>query len=669
IPLQFQEWSVSPSMRFLLVKVNTRLRWHHSKYGTYYVHDILTNTTLPLVQSENSSLTVSAVWAPTQDIIAFVNANNFYYTYFPFNSNYTTKVTDTGSNKFFNGVADWIYEEEVLFSNQAFWWSPDSEKIAFLTFNDSEIDEYSLPIFTPPADYNGTTFPTMDLSELHYPFPGGHNPKIQAYITSLQFSNTTLLMWPNSSSTSVMNSDIIFEALWTASHIFLIKTMSRNAQTGNLIMFDTVHASSQGLYKGVIVRSLNNLNNVGWIECEQTMYPLLSSSQGGSAYIDLLEDANGYRHIALFGESSSPQPQRFITYGSWEVTKLLSFNVEHDIVYFQAAYPSSTQRQILVSTLSGDIIKNITNIDTAAYWQAEFSPSAKLCLLSYEGPEVPFQKIMLVGKDLTMLQNIEENIPLQNLADTTKTQFMRVNSDGFILNVKEVLPPDFDSSGNTKYPVIFTISCAPSSQIVNMAYKQDWSTYLPVVMNYISVLVDCRGTGYQGRYFKSPVKDQLGHWEVVDAINTARLWVSKPYVDSSRIGIWGWSYGGYIALKVIEADAGVHSLAMAIAPVVNWRMYDSVFTERYLGILDFKRYAIASVQNVKPFEHAHVLFAHGTADINVHYDHSIHLLRMLNNAGVHGVHFESFADGDHIMGGDYSRVFELMQSFLHEKWG
>ena len=187
------------------------------------------------------------------------------------------------------------------------------------------------------------------------------------------------------------------------------------------------------------------------------------------------------------------------------------------------------------------------------------------------------------------------------------------------------------------------------------------------------VLVDGRGTGYKGRKLRNTVKNNLGFFETVDQIEAGKQWAKKPYIDKKRIGIWGWSYGGFMSSKVVEANAGVHSLAMSVAPVTSWRLYDSIYTERYMNTPELNPggYVNASISNVTAFNNFNYLLAHGSGDDNVHYQNSAHLLDMFTQAKVRGFRFRMFTDSDHSIArrGANREIYEFLTSFLVEKWG
>jgi len=317
----------------------------------------------------------------------------------------------------------------------------------------------------------------------------------------------------------------------------------------------------------------------------------------------------------------------------------------------------------------------LTDDSTVSSYSASFSPGAGFYLLDYAGPIVPWQRVVDVSRpdfSYVLTDNAALNTTLGEFEAATIT-YSTIDSDGYELNVKEMRPPKMDDSGRTKYPVLFYVYGGPESQKVNVEYKRDWHDYLVCTLQYIVVVVDGRGTGFKGRRLRNPVRYNMGFWETRDQINAARIWAGKDYVDPKRIGIWGWSYGGFMASKIAEADAGIHSLAMAIAPVTSWRLYDSIYTERYMGLPNDNPggYINASISHVEGFKKIDFLFAHGSGDDNVHLAHSAHLLDMLTAAQVRDFRFRMFTDSDHSIfrRGANQEVYEYMALFLVEKWG
>ncbi|KAJ7454055.1 dipeptidyl aminopeptidase [Mycena galericulata] len=664
--LSWFEWKVSPSLRYVLIKSDVAPRWNRSKFGNYYIHDLATGETSPLLPPVHPPRSIQAFWSPTVDILAFIHENDVYIAG-PFDSP-VARITYSGNETVFNGIPDWVYEEEVLYDDRAMWWSPDSSHLVFLTFDDTAVDEYSFPIYdrTDP----GNPFPQRTH---RYPVAGRQNPEITVNVLCVERLITTVLRWEDS---FLKNEGIVFQVVWLGNHVLLLKEMNRVANDGHVIIFN--FDGSEHSNTGYMARKLRPEAGEGWIDNAQTVYPL-----GGPkfAYLDIVPTSDGYNHIALFSSSNAKSPI-FLTKGPWEVTGTIigvGVHAGENIVFFQAAYPSSTQRHIFSTSLLPAVSSvpfAVTNTTQPAFFRANVSPQGRFMVLTYQGPEVPWQHIFRTnGRDLTdMIYVLEHNDNLRSTVGAYKTptiSFSTIVSDGFALNVKEIRPPSMDLSGRKKYPTLFSVSGAPTSQMVNLLFRIDWDSYLACLHDYVIVTVDGRGTAYQGRKLRNPVKGQLGLLEAADQLRTAASWANLQYVDQKRIGIWGASYGGYVTVKAIEADRRIFSLAMAIAPVVDWRMYDSVFTERYMDYpsVNPEGYSVSAVHNVTAFSSVDFLLAHGSADINVHLSHSALLLDMFHRAQVRGYWFRMYPDSDHQMKGYFREVFEFMTLFLQEKWG
>ena len=210
----------------------------------------------------------------------------------------------------------------------------------------------------------------------------------------------------------------------------------------------------------------------------------------------------------------------------------------------------------------------------------------------------------------------------------------------------EIHPPNLDVSGRKKYPVLFRPYGGPASQTISDRFTRDWHSYLACEKGYIIVMVDGRGTGFKGRALRNPVRDNLGYWEAVDQIAAAAEIGRRNYVDNKRIGIWGWSYGGYLTLKTLEAGSGLFSLGIAVAPVTDYLLYDSIYTERYLSTPTSNPdgYHRAAVRNVTNFEGIDLAFAHGTGDDNVHFANTAALVDKLTQSHVRGWRMRIFTD-------------------------
>ncbi|KAH9930262.1 dipeptidyl aminopeptidase [Fomitopsis serialis] len=699
-PLTHSSWKLSADMRFMLIKADRIKLWRHSSYGNYYVHDLESKRTWPLVPPAYPPATSYAVWSPTGQSIAYVLKNDLYVLPAASPDVSPIRVTSNGNASMFNGIPDWVYEEEVFSADYAIWWSPDSKNIAYLSLDETAVDEYTFPIYNPTEDSH-TVVPYPSHVTMKYPKPGYKNPLVSVHVFQLDeylqdtrfggyqpaalASASLQLDWNGRQSA---DHSVVQEIAWVGNETLLVREVNRAGNNGTVSIFD-LGQNTPLRNRGHVVRRLGKdgeQGDDGWIDQAQRVYPIPTSlsPHGHSSYLDVIPTPEGYNHIALFSPADSSTP-RFLTSGEWEVTGgILAVDTKSSLVYFQAANPDSLQRHIysvpLPAISSSDTVKPtaLTDVSSPAVYDASFSPEGGFYLLTYKGPSPPWQKVIKTGKQgyrglqYVLTENPQLNKTLEEY-ETPVVNYGTITSEGYELNFKEIRPPRMDDSGRTKYAVMFRLYNGPGSQMVNHEYGHDWHDFLACSMDYITVVVDGRGTGFKGRKLRNPVKDNLGHFETIDQINAAKIWAGKNYVDSKRIGIWGWSYGGFMSSKVIEADAGVHTLAMAVAPVTSWRLYDSIYTERYMNLpnVNPQGYITASISNVTGFRNVDFLLAHGTGDDNVHFANTAHLLDMFTQEHVRNFEFRMFTDSDH---GIYKRdanreLYEFMTRFLFERWG
>ncbi|KAJ7460697.1 dipeptidyl aminopeptidase [Mycena latifolia] len=706
LPLSWANWKLSPDMKYILVKSDHRKLWRWSSFGNYYIHEIATKKTTALIPPTYPPTVAYATWSPTGESIAYVTGNDLYILPSP-TSAAPIRLTTTGSTSLFNGVPSWVYEEEILSAPSALWFSPSSSKLAFLTFDESQVDEFSFPIYNPTEDAD-TVVPYTSEVKMKYPKPGYRNPIVEvgvfdlaAHLAGGDAAEDVQILTLNWDGRHAEDDSVVSEIKWVSDDMLILKEVNRNADNGSVVLFEKLAKSTTLTVaereRGTVVRKLGKdgeEGDDGWIDNFQNIYALpnslvssLSAGTVAGAYLDVVPTPEGFNHLALFSPANSSTPI-WLTSGEWEVTKgVMGVDIANGIVYFEAANPLSTSRHLYSVPLPSLNLaptekpaltapKALTDTSEPAYYSSDFSPQAGFYLLSYMGPGIPSQKVVNAA-DTAFEYVLTTNERLVNVTEEYETPTVvhsTIEVDGYELNVKEIRPPRMDDSGRTKYPVLFRVYGGPFSQTVDLNFARgDWHEYLACGHSYVVVVVDGRGTGFKGRALRNPVKGNLGFWETKDQIAAARLWAAKDYVDPRRIGIWGWSYGGFMSAKVVEADAGIHSLAMSVAPVTSWKLYDSIYTERYMNLpaLNPGGYINASISNVTAFQKVDFLLAHGSADDNVHFANSAHLLDMFTKARVRNFRFRMFTDSDHGINrrGANREVYEYMTGFLLEKWG
>lgn len=643
----------SPDLGKLLIRTETVANWRHSTFGSYFVYSNHTGQYDKI--GDNLSL---AQWSPDSINIAYVQDNDL-YVYSTEKGRTTERITDDGSTQVFNGRPDWVYEEEVLEDDRALWWSPKGDFLAYFRIDESNVGEFVIPYYVQP-DHDVYS----ELRRIKYPKSGTPNPTVGLWIYDVK-DTYAYSVGVGSDRTDPNNSILITEVTWVGDKQAIAKTSDRSSDLLTVYLIDTKTRSSE------VVRE--DPSNGGWWEItHNTLYiPKDSHGRKFDGYLDVMP-IEGYNHLVYYSPANSTKPT-VLTQGDWEVTGgAAAFDYETSTVFFLATKKSSTERHLYgVSLNSPDKFFEVTDTSESAVYDASFSAGSRFALVSYRGPGVPYQKIVdlksgkrdeeisgnVVGKTLYYL---EENTSLKKTLKSyaaPKKQFKELNlgpdenGHDIIANSYEVLPNDFDESKKDYYPVFFYAYGGPNSQQVLQVFSIGFNEVIASQLDAIVVVVDGRGTGFKGKDFRSLVRDNLGNYEAQDQIAAAALYGDKSFVDAEKISLFGWSYGGYLTLKTLERDAGQHfKYGLSVAPVTDWSLYDSVYTERYMHTPqeNAQGYEASRVHNVTAIGHANrFLLMHGTGDDNVHFQNSLRFLDLLDLNAVENYDVHIFPDSDH----------------------
>ena len=623
VPEDYQEFWISPDQSRVLWAVNYTKQYRHSYFADYLLLDVESGESTPLVDDQVGDIQY-AEFAPEGSAIAFVRNNDLFVR----NGSEITQVTFNGGPDMFNGVPDWVYEEEILGDRYALWFSPDGQYMAFLSFNETGVGTFRIPYY---MDDQPVAPPYPNELELRYPKVGTTNPTVEFNVldmASLEYSAIPINAYRP-------NNTIIGEVAWvTDDHSSIIARVFNRVQDHDKhVLIDPVAGTSE------VVRERDGTD--GWIDNMLSISYIgqIESPENdinGTYYVDM-SDESGWMHLYLYPVTGG-EPIA-LTSGEWEVVSILKIDSRRELIYYLSTERHSIDRHIY--SVSYTTLEKTPVVDDTipAYWSASFSSRGSYYILSYQGPDIPYQEVYSINSSTplsTLVSNEElyQNISSYSLPNIT--YFELEHPSGYTLNVMQRLPPNFNYSA--QYPVLFTPYGGPGAQEVSRRYQSlDWNAYISSdpELQFITYTIDNRGTGYKGRAFRSTVTNHLGRLEPQDQIWAARqLSQMYPYINPNKIGMWGWSFGGYLTAKVLEADSDVFSFGLITAPVTDWRFYDSMYTERYMKTYDMNPagYNETAVRNATGFGSARGGFAvmHGTGDDNVHYQKYVLFLPLIS---------------------------------------
>lgn len=621
--------------KMILLACNSNQIFRHSFTADYYLYNTANKQLTKLFDFQVQEPTFS----PDGKMIAYAKDNNLYV--YDLQTKKSTQITADGKKKaIINGITDWVYEEEFAFV-RAFDWSADSKKLAYIRFDESQVPEFSMSIF-------GTSlYPTIETFK--YPKAGEKNSLVSLHVYDVAATGTKEVNLGN------YKDFYIARMQWTNdANVLSAQVLNRHQDDLDLLFIDGTTATS---------KVVMNEKDKAYVDVTDNLTFLKDNS------FIWTSEKDGFNHIYVYDKNGKLKNQ--VTKGNWEVTSYYGFDEKAGMVFYQSTENGSINRAVYSIGLNGKNKKALSaEIGTN---NATFSPNFQYYINTFSGATQPTTYTLNEAKTGKQLQVIENNealaTKLKGYDLPAKEFFVLKTEKGHDLNAWIIKPKDFDAS--KKYPVFMYQYSGPGSQQVANQWNStnDYWFMMLSQQGYIIACVDGRGTGFKGADFKKVTQLQLGKYEVEDQIDAAKVIGNYSFVDKSRIGIFGWSYGGFMSSNCLFKGNDTFKMAIAVAPVTNWRFYDSIYTERYMQTPqeNASGYDDNSPINYVDGLKGKFLLIHGSGDDNVHVQNSMQMMEALIQANKQ---FDSqiYPDKNHGIYGGMTRIqlYGKMTNFIKE---
>ncbi len=591
-------YEFSSNEQKVLIASNKESIYRRSWKANFIVFDLSSKE----LQVLHEDKVMYASFSPSGNKVAYVYNNNLFVK--DFSNNKNTQISKDGEfNHIINGASDWVYEEELELS-KAFEWSPDGDKIAYYRFDESKVKQWNMKM------YDGL-YPSTE--EFKYPKAGEDNAKVSLFIFHLNKEKNVKVQ--------ITQAYEYLPAIHWTRNPNQLAVLSTNRHQNELHINLIDAQSGEGM-------SIHQEKSDTYIEMPFEVY----FTNDGKHFV-ILSEKSGFRHAYLHDMKGNEVKQ--ITKGKWPLTDFYGVDDANGLLYFQSAETSPMDRNIYSIGLDGKKKKRLSSSDGNN--AAIFSKNFKFFMNYHTTANEP-TTVTLHQSDGNKIRTLEDNQALRDrlseYAISNKTFFSIKTSKGHSLNAWMIKPPQFDPA--KKYPVFLTIYGGPGSQTVKNAWGGQnyfWHQML-AQKGYIVISVDNRGTGARGVDFKKITYKQLGKYETEDQIEAAKYMANLPYVDGNRIGVQGWSYGGYMSSLCLLKGAEHFKAAIAVAPVTNWRFYDSIYTERYMQTPQENEDGYddnSPINHVDKLKGSYLL-VHGSADDNVHFQNTTEMINALVKA-------------------------------------
>ncbi|WP_194768153.1 S9 family peptidase [Tamlana sp. I1] len=632
----FSNYTFSADEQKVLLATNEASIYRRSSVGHYFIYDV-TSETVTLISEERIQ---EPTFSPDGKMVAFVLNNNLFVKNLV--TNETKQLTTDGEkNKIINGITDWVYEEEFAFV-RAFDWNAASNKIAFIRFDESEVPEFSMDV------YGTELYPTQQVFK--YPKAGEANSKVSLHLYDLDTEKLQELNVNKS-----YQDFYIPRISWTNdANVLSAQFLNRHQNALDLWLINTKKNSSDLVLAETDKAYVDVTDNLTFLKDNSFIWT---------------SEKDGFNHIYRYDKKGKLINQ--VTKGNWEVTDYYGYNEDKDVIYYQSVENGSINRDVYAVKINGRNKKRLTSKEGTN--AAEFSADFSYFINTFSNATTPPEYTLNSAKSGEVIKNIKDNKELSQKLSTygiSKKEFSTISINGNDLNMWMIKPANFDET--KQYPLFMTQYSGPGSQEVAnqwLSANDYWYQYL-AEKGIVVVCIDGRGTGFKGAAFKKVTQNELGKYEVEDQIAAAKQLGELSYIDANRIGIWGWSFGGFMSSNCLFKGNDVFKMAVAVAPVTSWRFYDSIYTERFMTT---PQENASGYDDNSPINHVQklkgdFLLIHGSADDNVHVQNTMRLTEALIQADKQ-FDWAIYPDKNHGIYGGNTRLqlYKKMSNFIIEK--
>ncbi|XP_051769329.1 dipeptidyl aminopeptidase-like protein 6b isoform X1 [Ctenopharyngodon idella] len=622
------KYQVSPDLKYVLLAYNIVPLYQYSFMAHYIICSLDSPEKVELTPNEVQNTALQyAGWGPKGQQLIFIFENNIYYK-----AQVNTppkRLVSTGSlGVIFNGLADWLYEEEIFQNHIAHWWSPDGLRLAYATINDTLVPKMEIPMFTSALYPSG--------QEYRYPKAGEENPDIYLSVVSLNGPLHTMRM-RKPEDPRIRKEYYITMVKWATSTKLAVNWLNR-AQNNSIL---TLCEATTG-----ICTKKHEDESDSWLHRQNE--PPLFSRDGFRLFFTRAVPQGGrgkFFHISMSTSqpNSSADTLQSLTSGDWDVTQILAYNEDTKLLYFLSTEDDARRRHLYSANTTGSFNRRCLSCEfSCGYVSGSFSPDANLFLLNCKGPVVPHSAVYSTRDgQYQKLLDVETNEELNTTLNNTqmpKVEYRKISIDDYSLNIQILRPAGFIDTAH--YPVLLLVDGTPGGQMVTEQFQVDWTTVLVSSFNTIVMSLDGRGSGFQGTNLLHRVKKKLGEFEERDQLEALRIISQLPYIDISRIGVYGKAYGGYLTSRLLRLDEPPNvfkfkiKCGTAISPITDFSLYASAFSERYLGLpqSNKREYKMTRLtDHLEQLRDKKLMIIHPTADEKVHFQHTAKFITHLIN--------------------------------------